>query len=236
MSILTIAQETAALVGAKIPTTLFNKNNAQSILFLSLLKDTLESIKRYGIWQESLKTASFSTLEGVSSYSFKEVVDDFFHLVPDTLIFKDKRQKLIGSVSIKKASFGEVIGVGNASFYIKEGALFFLTPLPTGSEIEFHYISNNVVFNQEKNIYGNMESAFKKEPTADTDEPIFDAYLVKLGLIWRWYKRNALPYQEELLEYEKELKKAFSATKSMKTIPLSTPKIRGGNLDVKTIA
>ena len=236
MSILSIAQETAALVGCQVPTTLFNSTNSQSILFLSLMKDTLESLKRFGVWQETLKTASFFTIEGKASYAFCEVVDDFFRLVPDTLVFKDEGKKLTGSLSISQVAEEEILSLAGHSFFIKEGAIHFLTPPPVGSEIVFHYTSAHVVREVQQTAPGIQTVVEKPEPTKDSDTPLFDAYLVKLGLIWRWYKRNALAYQEELAEYEKELKKTFSAGKGVKNIQLASPPQFMGGLYVKTIA
>ena len=59
--LLSIVQEVAAIVGTEPPHSLFNKNNPQSILFLSLMTDTLEALKRYGDWQQLAKEASFYT-------------------------------------------------------------------------------------------------------------------------------------------------------------------------------
>ena len=236
MNILSIAQETAALVGCQVPTTLFNSSNSQSILFLSLMKDTLESLKRFGVWQETVRTASFYTLEGKTSYAFCEVVDDFFRLVPDTLVLKDEGKKLTGSLSISQVAEEEILSLAGHSFFIKEGAIHFITPPPVGSEIEFHYTSTHVVSEVQQTASGIQTIVEKPEPTKDTDTPLFDAYLVKLGLIWRWYKRNALAYQEELLEYEKELKKTFSMGKGVKNIHLASHLSALGGVHVKTIA
>ena len=51
--------------------------------------------------------------------------------------------------------------------------------------------------------------------------PLFDPYLVKLGIIWRWYKRNGMPYEEEFNEYQTEVKKAFASGLATKDIALA---------------
>ena len=51
--------------------------------------------------------------------------------------------------------------------------------------------------------------------------PIFDEYLVKLGILWRWLKRNGLDYGEDYNEYEKELKKRFGTELATKDICLA---------------
>jgi hypothetical protein len=57
--------------------------------------------------------------------------------------------------------------------------------------------------------------------TANTDVPIFDEYLVKLGILWRWLKRSGLDYTEEYNEYERELKKRYGSELATRDIHLA---------------
>ena len=61
----------------------------------------------------------------------------------------------------------------------------------------------------------------KTELSKNTDVPVFDKYLVKLGLIWRWLKRNGMDYVQEYNEYQKELKKKFGLEQNVKDIILT---------------
>jgi hypothetical protein len=61
----------------------------------------------------------------------------------------------------------------------------------------------------------------KSRMTANTDIPVFDPYLVKLGIIWRWNKRTGLDYSEEYNEYERELNKSYAESKALGDINLS---------------
>ncbi len=219
MNILTIAQDVAAIVGTEQPETLFNKTNTQSILFLSLLRDAFESVRRYANWSQTMRTGSFYILDGQTIYPLNEICEDFFSLVADTVYIQDAGKKVIGSVSpesymrtksFKNNPLGEC-------FYFRNNAFHFIHLPPVGSKIIFQYQTKNIVSEPELK---NGERIYRSELLKDTDIPVFDAYLIKLGLIWRWYKRNGMPYDEEYQEYIKELKKAYSADRMIENISL----------------
>ncbi len=218
MQILSIAQEAAAIVGTEPPKTLFNKNNPQSILFLSLVNDALESLKRYGDWQQTQREACFY-ITNTTKYHIPDLVDDFFALLPDTIYIKDKKEKVIGSISPEHFMRSRVFQTsdGQVKFHLKGDTFFFVKRPPLGSKVVFQYRSNAVVKESEK---VNGICLYKDMPTKDTDIPLFDWYLIKLALIWRWFKRNALPYDEAYKEYQDEVKKAFMTSRSMENISL----------------
>lgn len=220
MNILTIAREAAAVVSTDQPDTLFDKHNAQSQLFLSLLNDSLESLKRFGDWQQLQKEGSFFILDSCFVYPLDTIAPDFFSLVPDTIFIKDSQEKVIGSISAEDFMKSKVFktSTGDVEFYLK-GNAFCFTSLPApGSRIVFHYRSNNLVKEAKKE---NGEWVYKPYPTKDTDEPLLDPYLIKLSLIWRWYKRNSFAYNEEFQEYLTEVKKAFADGICLKNISLT---------------
>lgn len=219
MNVLTLAREACAVVSTDQPDTLFDKNNAQSQLFLSLLNDSLDSLKRFGNWQQLQKEGAFFILDNCFVYPIEDVAPDFFALVPDTIFIKDSTEKIIGSVSAEEFMKSKVFKTksGEVEFYLKSNAFHFSALPPVGSKIVFQYRSKNAV--KEAHLQ-NGETIYKERPTKDTDIPLFDPYLVKLSLIWRWYKRNSFAYDEEFQEYLSEVKKAFSENICLKNISL----------------
>ena len=93
--------------------------------------------------------------------------------------------------------------------------LKFLTPPPDGIKIVFQYRSSNIVFDAAD---GYEE---KSELTKNTDVPIFDEFLVKKGIVWRWNRRNGMPYEEEYNEYEREVKAKFGGGLAARDINLA---------------
>ena len=57
-----------------------------------------------------------------------------------------------------------------------------------------------------------MNKRFEEKTILDknTDVPIFDEYLVKLGVLWRYERYKGVDYGESYSEYQRELKKRFA--------------------------
>lgn len=103
-------------------------------------------------------------------------------------------------------------------FKIQNGRFVFLSEPAEGVKIVFNYRSANVCYDPTNEFCENPE---KTEITKNTDIPLFDEYLVKLGIVWRWYKRNGMPYEEEFNEYQQEVKKRFASGLATKDINLA---------------
>ena len=100
-------------------------------------------------------------------------------------------------------------------FKIQNGMFRFLTPPPSGLKIAFQYRSSVIVFDS----FGEEKTAL----TTNSDIPIFDEYLVKKSIVWRWYRRNGMPYEEEYNEYEREVKNRFASGLAAKDSALGEP-------------
>jgi len=214
-SILEICQEAADITATQRPEDLFERNVQHNAIFLSVAKNELDSLMRYGDWQELLSEGTFSTVEGKSFYSFEEVTSDFYAFLPGTIFIKDSGEKLIGAVTAE-AKMNEICFHSpiESTFKIENNGFKFLKMPKSSVKIVFMYRSNAVCVDAK---------TFEKKKTlsANTDVPIFDQYLVKLGIIWRWLKRNGMDYEEEYNEYQKELKKKFALSLAIKNIRLS---------------
>ena len=219
-TILQICQEAASLLATQAPQGLFDSNSQQEAIFLSIAKSTLNSLQRYGNWQELTKEGELRTQPSRLVYYIQDFCPDFYCLLNNTVYVKDHSEKVIGALSPEQYmreryfSFSD-IGI---KFKIQQGRFVFLTEPPAGLKIVFNYRSANVCYDPELELYGNPE---KTEITKNTDVPLFDPYLVKLGIIWRWYKRNGMPYEEEFNEYQTEVKKAFASGLATKDIALA---------------
>ncbi|MBR1399471.1 MAG: hypothetical protein IJ564_04785 [Alphaproteobacteria bacterium] len=205
-TILEICREVADLAAVKRPNNLFNPNSQQETIFLSVAKSALDSMMRYGDWQELIKQGSLRTVSGVSNYPISDVAPDFYCLVNNTIYIKDTHERIIGAITPSQWMKEKYFSCDSAEikFVIQRGMFKFLTPPPSGVKIVFQYRSNNVVWD-----FQTFEE--KNSLTANTDVPIFDEYLVKMNILWRWLKRNGLDYTEEYDEYQKEVKKRYGS-------------------------
>ena len=233
-SILEICQEVADLAATKRPQDLFNVNSQQDAIFLSTAKSALDSLLRYGDWQELTKEGVLRTSGKKDKYLMEEFCPDFYSILNNTIYVKDSNEKLIGAITpqdwMREKYFNETSS--DTKFIIQNGMIKFLTSPKDNIKIVFQYRSNTVCLDASK---GYME---KSTITNNNDIPVFDEYLVKLGILWRWLKRNGMDYNEEYNEYEREIKKKFASSLSIKDINLGTANddaiLKGVSIHVKT--
>lgn len=215
-TILEICREVADLAAVKRPNDLFNTSGQNESIFLSVAKSALDSLLRYGDWEELTKEGSLRTVGGKSSYVIRDFVPDFYCLLNNTIFIKDLHERVVGAITptqwMKEKYFYSPSN--NIKFKIQNGRFIFLTPPPDGLKIVFQYRSDNIVWDfntfEEKNVL-----------TANTDVPVFDEYVVKLGILWRWLKRSGLDYSEEFNEYERELRKRYGSELATEDICLA---------------
>ena len=215
-TILEICREVADLAAVKRPNDLFNSSSQQDSIFLSVAKSALDSMLRYGDWQELTKEGCLFTIEGQKQYAIDDIVPDYYSILPNTIYIKDTQERVIGAITPQQWMKDKYFcsPAGDIKFKIQNGRFVFLTEPPARVKIVFQYRSNNIVWD-----FDSYEE--KNELTANTDVPLFDEYLVKLNILWRLQKRSGLDYSEEFNEYERELKKRYGTELATQDIRLS---------------
>ena len=218
-NILQICQEAASLVATQKPQDLFNEDSQQEAIFLSVAKDTLDSLLRYGDWQELTKEGEIRTIKGKTNYLLADYCPDFYSLINNTVFIKDTAEKVIGAITPEQWMREKYFNVPSLDlkFKIQNGMFKFLTPPPGNLRIVFQYRSAGIVYEGGGDFCGEEKSVLSK----NTDIPVFDEYLVKKGIVWRWYRRNGMPYEEEYNEYEREVKNRFASGLATKDINLA---------------
>jgi hypothetical protein len=214
-SILEICQEVADACAVQRPSNLFNKSNQHDTIFLALAKNELDSLMRYGDWQDLTKEATILTVKNKTIYPLDNIVSDFYSILNNTIYVKDGNDKVIGAVTPQQWAKEKYFDINNGDikFKIQNNCIKFITAPEPNLRIVFMYRSNATCVDAE---------TFEDKPTItkNTDIPVFDKYLVKLGMIWRWQKRSGFDYSEEFNEYQKELKKKFGTSLATEDIML----------------
>lgn len=215
-SILEICQEVADIVAVQRPSDLFRSNSQHDAIFLSVAKSALDSLMRYGDWQDLTKEAAILTVKGKTVYPICNIVSDFYSLLNNTIYVKDSAEKVIGAITPEQWMKDKYCNCADADlkFKIQNDCIKFLQAPPPAVKIVFQYRSNAVCTDA---------VTFEDKPalTKNSDIPIFDRYVVKLGIIWRWLKRNGMDYTEEYNEYQQELNKKFGTGLATKDIDLA---------------
>ena len=213
-SILQIAQDAADICAVQRPANLINSKAQNDQLFASVVTSTLSSLMRHADWQAITRDASFETVDGQTDYLIDNIVDDFHCLVDDTLYMVDNMRFVIGAITeekwarLKQFHSPEI----DLIFKIQNNKIKFLKN-PGHITLHFTYKSNAI-------CYDALTEEPKRQITANTDIPVFDEYLVKLGIIWRFNKRTGLDFAAEYNEYERELNKSYAETKAAGNIKL----------------
>ena len=214
-SILQIAQEAADICAVQRPTDLFAGNSQNDMLFASVVKSALDSLMRHAEWQAITREGVLYTNQGQTDYLIDNIVPDFHSLVNGTMYIKDDLRFVIGAISEERWAREKQFHVPEIDvlFKIQNNKFKFLKD-PGCLKLHFTYKSNAVCFDAET-------EEPKAQISANSDVPVFDEYLVKLGIIWRWLKRTGLDYSEEYNEYQRELNKSYAETKAAGDIHLN---------------
>lgn len=215
-NILTICQEVADLAAVQKPNDLFDDNNQNDRIFKSMAIDTLEELMRYGDWQELTSEAQIYTVCGVSSYRIEEVASNFYCILNNTIYIKDHQDKVVGSITPQQWAKEKMYNCPSLDIKLKiqNNCIKFLKAPPGNLKIVFTYRSNTICWDE--NTYEE-----KSKITKNSDIPIFDKYLVKLGITWRCFCRNGLDYAETYNQYQRELKKRFGTGAATEDINLA---------------
>lgn len=212
-TILEICKEVADLAAVQRPDDLFSTENQNDQIWLSVAKSELDSLMRYGNWQELTKEAILLTNSSQTIYPLDMIAPDFYCLLQNTVYIKDQAERVIGAITPEQWARDKCFKVNDdVSFIIQNNRIKFLNN-PSCWKILLMYRSSNIVWD-----FNTFEEKTVLEK--NTDVPIFDEYLVKLGILWRWLKRSGLDYTEEYNEYQRELKKRFGVGLATKDIAL----------------
>ncbi|MBR1605573.1 MAG: hypothetical protein IJ660_05660 [Alphaproteobacteria bacterium] len=219
-NILEICQESADLLAVQRPEDLFSGISQQEAVFLSIAKDTLDSLLRYGDWQELTKEGCLITTKGICNYPIENFCPDFYSLLNNTVYIKNSAEQVIGSITPEEWMREKYFNCSSLQlkFKIQNGMFKFLSQPPENVKIIFQYRSANIVYDA---LCGFNEKTILNK---NTDIPIFDEFLVKKGIIWRWYRRNGMDYSEEYLEYIREIKSKFGTALATRDISLASVK------------
>ena len=146
-TILEICQEVADLAAVKRPNDLFNVNSQQESIFLSVAKSALDSMLRYGDWQELIKEGCLYTIPQQKQYIITDFAPDFYSLLNDTIYIKDVYERVIGAITPTQWMQEKCFCAPDTEvkFKIQNGRVMFLNLPDAPIKIIFQYRSNNIV-------------------------------------------------------------------------------------------
>lgn len=195
MSLISICQETADVIGLTRPAAIISGTDALARQMLGFCKETLEELSIMD-WPTLQVGYSFPTVAAQAAYALPA---DFGREIGDSVFGQARYSQLRGSLTPADwARQRNVLpGLGFYRFRIFGNPLKInLTPTPQGVEnVVFEYQSLNRVVTV-------ATGAFKSSYTDDTDVSVVPEDLVKKGLKWRVRRAKGLDYSEEFDDYE----------------------------------
>lgn len=209
MSLLSMVQTAAAMVGAAVPTSIIGNPAADAVQWLALAKREGEELKRRHDWQELIVDHTWTST--ATAAQADALPSDYGRLVPDVEVWnRSNSTMLTGPVSSnawQRLQSTAVSGGSSGWWRIVRGELNIYPTPDAGDTYALEYITENWA----------LSATLEEQSTfeADTDTAVFDETLMELGLVWRWLRAKGMDYAEEMATYEREVEKAAARDRGL---------------------
>lgn len=203
MSLLTLVQAACDRLGIQMPGAVMSSNDDTIRVMRALATQEGRELARRTAWVKLTREHSFLT-DSAEAQS-NAIPADFDRFVNETVWNYTQNRGLIGPVDPQQWQQLKASLVGPPWQHFRQrGSAFLIIPNPPpGENIRFEYVSRFWV-NVDGGGLGEADAWAK-----DTDTALLDEELITLGVIWRWLKRNRLPYADELQEYQAQVNQAI---------------------------
>ena len=206
MSLLSIVRDAWARLGVSdaLPSAVMTSGDGNVAIMRALAVQEGKELAARATWQRLVKEATFTTV--AAEVQPGVIPSDFDRAIPDTIWNYTEREPMLGPLEPQdwQALKAGLVGPPDLYFRIRGGDFLILPAPPAGEDIRFEYVSTWWV---DTNADGAADAATF---SADTDAPVLSEELVTLGIIWRWLKRNRLPYADEFAEYNTQVNQAIA--------------------------
>ncbi len=204
MTVLSVSQEVLAEIGDfEIPSTFVGNNSATARQVLAIANRVGKEVAREkSDWEWLLTSYTFLTTNGTPGYALPS---DFRYMVNATWWDRTNYWEIFGPATpeIWQTLKSGIVTDGVRRWFRIQNGEFVLHPTPTttGDTIAYEYLSNAWVVEDDG-------TTFKTEFTADTDNPRFDDFILRLGIKAYFMKEKGLPYADDLNAYADEIDRA----------------------------
>lgn len=203
MTLATILNDVCDEVGIGRPTTYFGNSDPTARQLVALAQTEGKDLARRASWEALIREIVHTVLATEDQGAITTIAPGFRSFINRTQWNRSRQWPLEGPDSPqvwqnRKATVNT--GIFNA-FRLRGRHLFINSPT-AGETVAFEY--NSEYF---------CESGAGVDQTAwaaDTDLPLLDEFLIKLGLIWRLKAKKGLDYGEDFRLYEVRVKDAVA--------------------------
>lgn len=217
MSLLTMVQASAQIIGITAPATVIGNSNPQVGELLACAQDEGFDLMRRGQWQVLDTVTTFSaiaTQQGSYNYAIQTgaVPSDYDRFIQETFWNYTRKRPLFGPVTAQEwqnlIAWTSSPVVDTFRFV---GNNIWITPAPvSGDVMAFEYIS--------KNWCQSSAGSGQDQWLADTDTGILDETIMKLGVVWRFKQKKGLPFQADYDKWDSRARQALVQDMPQRTI------------------
>lgn len=211
MSILTIIQGAADLIGLPRPSSISATDTSTRQLLALALEEGEELARRHD-WRGLIVSSSFT---GNGSATAFNLPADFQRLAGGAALWRENTlvMPLVGPVSQADwVAITNSITVGVQKAYrLKANQIEIYPAMATDEVVAYEYLSSYFIVSADG---ATRRATF----TLDTDTVVFPDRLMKLGLRWRWRAQKGLDYAQAQDTYEQELSREAFADRGARPI------------------
>lgn len=196
MTLKTILDEVCDEIGIGRPTTYFGNTDPTARQLVALAQTEGKDLARRTRWENLVREVTHVTLAAEDQGAIATLAPGYRSFINRTQWNRSKQWVMNGPDTpqiwqMRKATANT--GTFN-NFRLRGGRLLITPAAPAGETIAFEY--NSLYFCEAGS--GTDQTAW----AADTDLPLLDEFLIKLGLIWRFRRAKGLDYGEAFALYE----------------------------------
>lgn len=188
MTLLTAINEVADTVGLSRFTSVIGSEDENAQTMVALAKQAGEEITRRVDWQQMLKSYTITLAPS-------PIPNDYQRLIPGSPI------RLANGYPVRPVTNGSqwavvtLINSPNSFFFIQSNQIN-IWPWDLSSGAVMDYVSKNWIKNVNVTV---------SEWAADDNTVLFPEILLVKNITWRWKRKNGLPFEDNLAEFEAEL-------------------------------
>ena len=216
MSLLTIVQNVADMVGLPRPTGAFSSTDTTVRQLITLANMEGRQLSRRKQWQELVREATHTTLAAELQGAITDLMPGLRYPINDTT-WNRTQQEPLQPLSARQWQAQQAFNVSGpySEYRIRQGNLYLLPAPPAGETLAFEYVSNYWC----ESSGGTGQSAW----AADTDVGALSEEIMEAGLRWRFLRAKGMDYAQEFQEYEWMLGDAMARDGANPVIYLDNP-------------
>jgi hypothetical protein len=195
--LLEIVQDVTDLLSLPRPDEVVGSTDQTVRLLLALANEEGRELHGCYDWQRLRRQFTFQTIASTDQAS--AFAADWGRWVSNTFFNRSQRRNVLGPITPQQWQAIQAQPQLNRVFlaFIQRDDQFLVTPTPGANEtIAYEYITRNWC----ESDAGVEQNKF----LADTDLPLLDANLFRLGMRWRFLKSKGLDYAEDFRTYQTE--------------------------------